>query len=253
LATFDVHRPSEPASPAPQLVARVETLQEVSRRGRERLFPSLTDPSWLILRKRRVIFQRWIAGLQIENLSVLDIGGRIQPYRPLLEGRLHNYVALDMRRSPLVSVVARGEQIPLASAQFDLVICTQVLEYTTEPAHLIAEIHRVLRPGACLMLSVPAIFPRDSDHDNWRFMPHSLRILLRSFRDLEIVPEGGSIAGVFRTACVAMTMLARPARLGQILRFTLVPILNLMAFSLEVVVTSSNDQFTANFSAFARK
>jgi len=231
----------------------METLEEVNREGRERLYPSMTNPSWLVLRKRREIFQQWLAGLQPDNLSVLDLGGRIQPYRPLLEGRLRNYVAVDVRRTPLVTVVARGEQLPLAGAQFDLVICTQVLEYVADPASVIAEIHRVLKPGACLLLSVPAIFPRDSEHDSWRFMPQSLRILLHSFRNIEIVPEGSSIAGLFRTMCVGTIMLARPALFSKLLKFTLIPALNLIAFTFEAIAHSSNDQFTANFSVFARK
>ena len=253
MATFEVRRRSEHPSPKPQLIDRTETLQELIREGRARLYPSVTNPSWLVLRKRREIFQKWLAGLQSEKLSVLDVGGRIQPYRPLLEGRLRNYVAVDLRRTPLVTVVARGEQIPLAGAQFDLVICTQVLEYVADPACVIREIYRVLKPGAGLLLSVPAIFPRDSENDSWRFMPQSLRILLRSFHDLEIVPEGSSIAGLFRTACVATTTLARPALLSRLLTFTLIPMLNLMGFCLETILPNSNDQFTANFSVFAKK
>ena len=251
LATFEV--PRHEAPPRPQLIERVETLEEVTRAGRERLFPSLTNPNWLILRKRREIFQAWIARLPNDNLSVLDVGGRIQPYRALLEGRLRKYIAVDLRRTPLVSVVARGEEIPLASAHFDLVICTQVLEYAAEPARLVAEIHRVLKPGASLFLSAPAIFPRDCEHDSWRFLPRSLKNLLHSFRDVEIVPEGSSIAGFFRTICIGTVMLARPALLSKLLSFTLIPVLNLSGFFCETIFRNSNDQFAANFSVFARK
>ena len=102
------------------------------------------------------------------------------------------------------------------------------------------------------MLSVPAIFPRESDRDMWRFMQHSLRILLRSFRDVEIVPEGGSIAGFIRIMCIGASMV-RPSLLGKILKSTLIPVLNLMAFGLEAMFPCSNDQISANFSVFARK
>jgi SAM-dependent methyltransferase len=186
-------------------------------------------------------------------LDVLDVGGRIQPYRPLLAERVRRYVALDLRRTPLVNLVARGEQIPLVSNCFDLVICTQVLEYVPEPAVVIAEMRRVLRPGGCLILSVPAIFPRDSERDSWRFLPESLRFILRSFNGVEIVTEGSSVAGFFRTVCICLVMLARPAFVGTLFRFTLVPLLNITAASLELLFASSNDQFAANFSAFAKK
>ena len=103
------------------------------------------------------------------------------------------------------------------------------------------------------MLSVPAIFPRDSKLDTWRFMPQSLRILLRSFREVEIVPEGNSVAGLFRTACLATVTLGKPALFSKLLKFTLIPVLNVLGLFFEAIVPSSNDQFTANFSVLAKK
>jgi SAM-dependent methyltransferase len=231
----------------------METLDTVNREGRERLYPSLTNPSWLVLRRRREIFRKWLERVDGHDLEVLDVGGRIQPYRPLLEGRVRRYVTVDLRRTPLVNVVGRGEQTPFAEAQFNLVICTQVLEYIPEPAAVIAEIYRVLKPGGFLLLSVPAVFPRDSDHDRWRFLPASLRYLLRSFCAVEVVAEGSSIAGFFRTANVCLVMFARPAFVRALLQFTLIPLLNITAAALESVSGSSSDQLAANFSAFARK
>lgn len=232
---------------------RMETLEQVNREGRERLWPSLTNPSRLVLTTRRKIFQRWVSGLEGNNLCVLDVGGRIQPYRPLLEGRLRRYVAVDVRRSPLVSIVGRGEQIPLRSAEFDLVLCCQVLEYVPDPSAVISEIHRVLKPGASLMLSVPAVCPRDSDCDSWRFLPPSLRVLVRQFREVEIAPEGTTITGFFRSICVCLLIFAKANLVRTFMRFTLIPVLNLTGLSLEALFKNTNDQFTANFSVLAKK
>jgi hypothetical protein len=103
----------------------METLEAVNGEGRERLHPSLTNPNWLVLRRRREIFRDGIARPEFQNLRVLDVGGRIQPYRPLLKGRISRYLAVDMRRTPLVNVVGRGEQISFAGEMLDLVICTR--------------------------------------------------------------------------------------------------------------------------------
>ena len=119
---------------------------------------------------------------------------------------LRRYVAVDLRQTPLVNVVGRGEQIPFAEAQFDLVICTQVLEYIPEPAAVIAEIYRVLKPGGVLLLSVPAVSPRDADEDCWRFLPGALRQLLAAFSHSEVVPEGGSVVGFFRAINVCLNI-----------------------------------------------
>lgn len=232
---------------------RIETLEEVSRQGRERLHPSLTNPSWLVLRKRREIFQKWLAEFGDHQLDVLDIGGRIQPYRPLLENRMRSYVALDLRPTPLVNVVALGEQIPLVSEHFDLVVCAQVLEYIFDPGTLIAEVHRVLKPGGCFLLSVPSTGPRDADEECWRFFPAALRQLLAAFTQVEIVPEGGSIAGVFRAANSCVNILVRYPLLRSVYRYTLCPVLNLSGAMFERFSDSTNDQLVANYSVRARK
>jgi SAM-dependent methyltransferase len=231
----------------------MQNIIDVNREGEERLHPSLTNPNWLVLRERRKIFRKWLNGVAGEHLSVLDVGGRIQPYRPLLSGRIARYWAMDFREGPHVNVLARGESIPFRAGQFDLVICTQVLEYVTEPQTLISELHRVLKPGGYLLLSAPAIFPRDSDHDLWRFMPHSLRFLLRGFENVQVVPEGSSLIGFFRTVAVYTVMFVRPALLRKFSEVTLVPALNIAGAVIESIVSTKNDQFSPNFSALARK
>jgi SAM-dependent methyltransferase len=231
----------------------METLESVQREARERLYPSLRNPSWLVLRKRREILKSWIARLDRESLDVLDVGGRIQPYRPLLEGRVRRYVAMDVRCTPLVNVVGRAEQIPLKDATFDLVLCMQVLEYIPDPASAIAEIHRVLKPGGCLFLSTPTLALRDSSEECWRFMPWMLRRMLSSFRESEIVPEGGSITGFFRTINGGLNVLVRYPALRTAFHWTLCPPINLCAEMLERMVRSKNDQLTTNYSAWARK
>ncbi|MGH8728245.1 MAG: class I SAM-dependent methyltransferase, partial [Burkholderiales bacterium] len=110
-----------------------------------------------------------------QELRVLDVGGRLQPYRPLLEGRTKIYFGVDPVFEGMLDVAAVGERLPFSDESFDLVICTQVLNYASDPARVIAEIHRILKPGAYLYLSAPAIFPRYHDQ-RWRFMPDGLSV-----------------------------------------------------------------------------
>lgn len=227
--------------------------KEAIAQGHERLYPSLTNPNWLILRERRVLLKNWISRAAGNNLAVLDLGGRIQPYRPLVEDRTASYVAVDMVPSPLVDIVARGEQLPVRDGVFDIVICTQVLEYVLEPSLAVAEIHRVLKSGGFLLLTVPSIFPRDADHDCWRFMPEALRYLLREFSATEIVPEGSSVVGIFRTLALIAASYTKPSWLATLFRWTVVPLCNMAAVAVMSLVKTTNDQFAANFGAFAKK
>lgn len=73
-----------------------------------RLHPSITNPAYLVLRQRRVILSAWLKSIGGEHLTVLDIGGRYQPYRPLIEDRIQRYVGLDVLSTDLVDVVEKG-------------------------------------------------------------------------------------------------------------------------------------------------
>jgi SAM-dependent methyltransferase len=229
-----------------------ETSQQVSREARERLHPSITNPNWLVLSARRELFEKWIAVLGGSSLRILDVGGRIQTYRPLFGDRVVRYYSLDIVPGPCVSVIGRAEDLPFVSGFFDVVLCTQMLEYVPDPQQAIDEIHRVLRPGGYLLLSAPAVFPRDSDPEYWRFLPSSLQLLLRNFREIQIAAEGSSITGLLRTVNVALVMFS-PSLVRPLLRYTAVPGLNLLGRLLERLARTNNDQLTANFAVFARK
>ena len=234
-------------------MSQIETLEQVQRAGRERLYPSLTNPNWLVLRQRREVFQGWLARLSGQSLSVLDVGGRIQPYRSLIAPDPMRYVAVDVRLSPLVDLIVNAERLPIASERFDLVVCTQMLEYAADPVQVASEIHRVLKPGGVLLLSVPSLSIRDADDDRWRFWPAGIRKVLLSFPEVEIVPEGGSIIGFFRTVNTGLHGLARYSAVRVLFRCTIIPVLNLIGFALEKLAHSQNDTFAANYSVWARK
>ena len=229
-----------------------QTSEEVRREARERLHPSITNPNWLILRARRKLFTSWVAGMSGDSLRILDVGGRIQPYRPLFGSRAREYYSLDLVAGPCVSVLGSAESLPVGTSLFDVVICTQMLEYVPYPQKALDEIRRVLRPGGYLLLSVPAVFIRDSDPEYWRFLPSSLRLLLRDFSEVQIAAEGSSISGLIRTLNISLVTFSPPI-VKSILRYTAVPALNVLGVVAEGLVRTTNDQFTANFSAMARK
>ena len=229
-----------------------DTREQVEREGQERLNPRLSNPSWLVLRKRRELFRRWLQQIAGRDLRVLDIGGRIQPYRPLLSDRTAAYVALDVRLTPLVSVLGRGEQLPFRDGSFDLVICTQVLQYTYEPQRVMAEVYRVLRAGGYLLLSVPSASIQDADEECWRFLPAALRQMLAPFSKIEIVPEGGSVTGFVRTINSCLNVFVRYPSARAVYQRTLCPALNLSGALLEKIA-GTNDQFAVNYSICAQK
>src|SRR5882672_8203040 len=158
-----------------------EARKELSRIAQARLYPSITSHSFLVLRRRRLIFTEWIKRLPAQDLRVLDVGGRYQPYRPLLDGRVNRYFAVDVLKTPLVDAVSKGQELPFRDDTFDLVLATGVFEYFPEPKVAAEQIRRVLKPGGCLMMSVAAICPRAVDEEHWHYLPAGLRHTLSSF------------------------------------------------------------------------
>jgi len=219
----------------------------------DRLCPSITNPNYLVLRRRRLILGQWLESIPGQSLAVLDIGGRYQPYRPLVQHRIQRYVALDVVTTPLVDVLGTGEQLPFKSDTFDLVLATGVFEYFPEPRVAAAEIHRILKPGGFLLMSVAAVCPRAADAEHWHYLPAGLKFVLAPFARTEIVPEVTSIGGFLRLNAWSLSIFAKYGFLRQILHHTLVPVLNIVGLGLEGAGLSHNDQVTGNYSALAQK
>jgi SAM-dependent methyltransferase len=160
---------------------------------------------------------------------------------------------VDLRLTPLVNVIARGEQLPLGDGRFDLVICTQVLEYVVQPALVIREIRRVLRPGGVLLLSVPSACPIDAGEECWRFLPHGLRHLLAEFTRVDARAEGGSVAGFFRTVNTCCDIFVRFPAARSVYRHSVCPLVNLTGALLEKFSGGRNQQFAVNYSVLAER
>ncbi|MDQ3934784.1 MAG: methyltransferase domain-containing protein [Actinomycetota bacterium] len=81
------------------------------------------------------------------------------------------WLGVDLERSPEVDLRTRtdaefrtfdGRSIPADDASVDVVYCKQVLEHVEDPAPLLAETARVLRPGGLLLGSTSQLEPYHS-------------------------------------------------------------------------------------------
>jgi SAM-dependent methyltransferase len=226
---------------------------ELLKTANDRLHPSITNPNYLVLRRRRLIFDRWLQQIPGHQLVVLDVGGRYQPYRPLIQDRIRRYFALDVLSTPLVDVIGTGAQLPFKDETFDVVLATGVFEYFPEPRIAAAEIHRVLKPGGYLLMSVAAICPRVVDEEHWHYLPAGLKFVLSPFSRIDIVPEVTSIGGTLRLNAFSFSIFAKYKLLRQIVHHTVVPALNVIGLGLEGAALTHNDQITGNYSALAQK
>lgn len=226
---------------------------ELLQVAQRRLAPSLTNPNYLVLRRRAQLIRQWIERLPSSGLVVLDVGGRYQPYRPLLQSAVKQYVALDVQPTELVDVVARGQQLPFPPHTFDLVIATGVFEYFPEPLLASREMHSVLKPGGFLIMSVGAVSPRFVGEEHWRYMRAGLEWTLSPFSQVEIVPEVFTPGGLCRIVNAGLNICAKYEVVRKVFQASLFPLINLIGLALEGLKLSTNDQLAGNYSALARK
>ena len=136
--------------------------------------------------------------------TFLDIGCGVQPYRPLITAgpsRVERYLGMDLEGNPTSGYLRvrpdlfwDGLHMPLEDASVDSAMATEVLEHCPEPAVLLSEACRVLRPGGLLFLTVPFLWPlHDVPHDEYRYTPFALERLLKNagFGEVVLTPLGG--------------------------------------------------------------
>jgi SAM-dependent methyltransferase len=84
-----------------------------------------------------------------------------------------------------VADICEDNSATIPAANFNVVVCTEVLEHTLQPFDAVKEIKRILKPGGVALVSVPYNFRIHGPlPDCWRFTEHGLRAL---FKDFEIV------------------------------------------------------------------
>ena len=123
--------------------------------------------------------------------DILEIGRNVyKKYIPL--ENIQSYTCLDIEKYPDIDIVADIQNMPgVPDESYDSIICTQVLEHVPNPFLAINELHRVLKPGGRLFLTVPFLNNLHMvPHDYWRFTEFTLRELLQAFQDAKVQKYG---------------------------------------------------------------
>jgi SAM-dependent methyltransferase len=117
---------------------------------------------------------------------VLDAGAGRAPYRDLFAHAGYetaDFLAVKGKKYAKPDYVCDLAQIPVADGRFDHVVLTQVLEHLPEPGTVLAELHRVLKPGGRLWLTAPLFYAEhERPYDYYRYTQFGLRHLLERAR-----------------------------------------------------------------------
>jgi len=148
---------------------------------------------------------------------LLDVGCGSRPFASLFEGRVERYLGVDLFASPFLGArppdaYARAERLPLRDRSVDTVLGLSMLTYLPVPGELLAEAHRVLKPGGVLLLEFTQMAPlHDEPHDYFRFTRYGAAHLLEraGFEPLEAIPIGGLMSRVGLSAIAALNRINR--------------------------------------------
>jgi SAM-dependent methyltransferase len=171
--------------------------------GHDRRYPRLSSPTWAV----RAPLAAWLQA-QAEEAGpayrVLDVGCGPKPYYPFFAGRASEYVGVDVVASDAADLVGRVEELPVGDGEFDLVLCTQVLEHCDDPVQAVQELRRVTAPGGRVLASTHGVqWYHPSPVDYWRWTHEGLTRLFTTSADwssVTVEPSGGT------AACLAMLL-----------------------------------------------
>lgn len=115
----------------------------------------------------RILQDYWDPDRDLAALRCLDLGCSIGVISSHLADTFGQVVGLDPLEEPtrLASLInpsskvsflqGDGLSLPFGDESFDVIVCAQVYEHSTDPHRLVAEIKRVLKTGGCCFFSGP--------------------------------------------------------------------------------------------------
>lgn len=139
-------------------------------------------------------------GEELRGAKVLDFGCGERPFELYFSRFGAQTMACDLQQNRFgtVDVVLDREarKLPFETGAFDAICLFDVLEHVEDDLVLLGELHRILKDGGLLLLSVPFMYRfHEIPHDYRRYTPTGLRsVLTRSgFDVLEVQPMGSAI------------------------------------------------------------
>jgi SAM-dependent methyltransferase len=151
--------------------------------------------------------ERELLNKQIKNASsyvsgaVLDVGaGNCDRYRHFFQ--YDKYVRMDIEKGENVDVVGSADNIPFSENGFDSIVCTQVFEHLKYPEKATKEMHRVLKNGGFVIITVPQTGAlHEEPHDYWRFTKYGVMELFErnGFELVEYSQRGGFFVVIAQT------------------------------------------------------
>jgi SAM-dependent methyltransferase len=154
----------------------------------------ISHPQFLVNENLRLLVEKkFIGNCRLnESQNILDVGCGLKPYRYNLPKA--SWFGIDIYDGPEVDLVINGaDNWKISDCEFDAVLCTEVLEHAINPALVIDEIWRVLKPGGVALITTPFIYGIHGEPNDFRRYTH-----LGLIRDCDgfVVMAAGLLGGI---------------------------------------------------------
>ena len=165
--------------------------------------------------------ERMLSLLPAPSPVALVVGGGTMGngVEAIYENRRTRVIGFDIYGSPLTQFVADAHHIPLASASVDAVLIQAVLEHVLDPARVVGEIHRDLRPDGLVYAETPFLQQvHAGPYDFTRFTSSGHRYLFRAFAEIAAGPVAGPGAQLLTSIDHLVRGLTRSELAGKLAR-----------------------------------
>jgi len=129
--------------------------------------------------------------------KLIDLGCGSKPYENLF--LVDEYIGVDIKISghdhgdSKIDVFYDGETLPFSDNEFDSALSSETFEHVPNPERIAQELHRVLKPGGKLLLTVPFVWPEhEMPYDFCRFTAIGIEKILTNsgFKVIDIKRSG---------------------------------------------------------------
>ena len=143
-------------------------------------------------------FVSHVAASTRSGSHVLDAGAGQCRFKPMFTHA--SYVGIDFEQGDAswdyskLDVVGRLETLPFHDSSFERVLSIVVLEHTPQPAQVLGEFNRVLKPGGTVHMVVPHMWEEhQKPYDYFRYTSNGIRYLMENagLRVKRVDPVGG--------------------------------------------------------------